>query len=106
MRVSGTNLYMTRGDTENISVKLNGYDLKAGDKVEFTVRRTVVSDVLLHKEVTEFSDNAAVISISPEDTEGVKPGRYVYDVQLTFDGAVKTIVPPSTFEIGWEVTYG
>lgn len=106
MRVSGTNLYMTRGDTEHISVKLSGYELKEGDKVELTVRRTVVSDVLLHKEVTEFADNTAVIAISPEDTAGVKPGRYVYDVQLTFDGSVKTVVPPSTFEIGWEVTYG
>lgn len=106
MIVSGTNLYMTRGDTEHISVKLNGYELKAGDKVELTVRRTVVSEIMMHKEVTEFSDNSALILIAPEDTSSAKPGRYVYDVQLTFDGVVKTVVPPSTFEIGWEVTYG
>lgn len=106
MIVSGTNLYMTRGDTEAISVKLSGYELKEGDKVEFTVRRTVASEILMHKEVTEFSENSALISIAPEDTASAKPGRYVYDVQLTYDGNVKTVIPPSTFEIGWEVTYG
>ena len=106
MIVSGTNIYMTRGDTENISVKLNGYDLKAGDKVELTVRRTVASIVVMHKEVTEFAENAALIHILPEDTSKLRPGRYVYDVQLTYNGNVKTVIPPSTFEIGWEVTYG
>lgn len=106
MIVSGTNLYMTRGDTEHISVKLSGYDLKAGDKVELTVRRTPASIVFMHKEVTEFTENSALISILPEDTAHARPGRYVYDVQLTYGGNVKTVIPPSTFEIGWEVTYG
>lgn len=55
--------------------------------------------------ITEFSDNTAYINILPEDTESLRFGKYVYDVQLTFNGAVKTIIKPSTFTIGEEVTY-
>lgn len=106
MRVYGTDLFMTRGDSESIGVKLNGYTLQDGDKVEFTVRRSVGSGAVIHKTVTEFSENAAIIPILPEDTERLQFGKYVYDIQLTYGGSVKTIVTPSSFEIGEEVTYG
>lgn len=106
MKVKGTDIYMTRGDSESIGVKLSGYTLTTGDKVELTVRRSVGSGVLLHKEVTEFADNTAVIPITPEDTQKLAFGKYVYDIQLTYGGSVKTIVTPSAFEIGEEVTYG
>ena len=80
--------------------------LQEGDVVEFTVRQTIYSDKpVLYKKITEFSDNTAFINILPEDTENLRFGKYVYDVQLTFNGAVKTIIKPSTFTIGEEVTY-
>lgn len=106
MIVDGTNLSMTRGDSESISVVVQGHELKAGDLVEMTVRRTVNSKVVVYKRVAEFADNAAVISILPEDTSGLNPAEYVYDIQLTYDGAVKTIIKPSKFTITPEVTYG
>lgn len=106
MIVNGTNLKMTRGDSERIAVSLTGYTLQEGDVVEFTVRQTIYSDKpVLYKKITEFSDNTAYINILPEDTEHLRFGKYVYDVQLTFNGAVKTIIKPSTFTIGEEVTY-
>lgn len=106
MIVNGTNLKMTRGDSEALTVKLEGHSLSAGDKVEMTVRKTPKSPKLIHKEVTDFPNGEALISIEPGDTERMQFGEYVYDVQLTYGGAVKTIVPPSKFEIGEEVTYG
>lgn len=106
MKVNKTDIYMTRGDSESIGVKLNGYTLTEGDKVELTVRRSVGSGAVIHKTVTEFSDNTAVIPISPEDTQKLSFGKYVYDIQMTYGGSVKTIVTPSAFEIGEEVTYG
>ena len=45
--------------------------------------------------------------IEPEDTSGLDFGNYVYDVELTLaDGTVNTIIPPSTFKVMGEVTYG
>ena len=107
MQVTGTNIYMTRGDSECIGVRVSGYTLKEGDFVEFTMRRSVDSPVQIHKKSTEIkSDNSFVIPILPEDTETLQFGNYVYDIQATFSGSVKTIVRPSKFTIGDEVTYG
>lgn len=106
MIVSGTNLTMTRGDSEWLLVTISGYELQPGDKLEMTVRPYVGGRVLLHKEITEFEDNAANISIWPEDTQSLNFGTYVYDLQLTFaGGTVKTIVKPSRFTVAQEVTY-
>lgn len=107
MKITGkSDIYMTRGDSESIGVKVNGYTLTSGDKVEFTLRRSIGGCAVLHKEVNEFSDNTAFISISPDDTSRLQFGKYVYDIQLTYGGSVKTIVTPSAFVIGEEVTYG
>lgn len=106
MTVSGTDLFMTRGDSESISVKISGYDIRPGDFVEMTVRQRPASPVVIYKKITKFSENKAIISISPEETSDLSIGDYVYDIQLTFGGAVKTIVKPSKFTLGEEVTYG
>ena len=106
MKVNGTNLSMTRGDSESISVTISGYDIQPGDFLEMTVRQRPASPVVFYKKVTEFSENKAVISIMPEETSDLSIGDYVYDLQLTFGGAVKTIVKPSKFTLEEEVTYG
>lgn len=106
MKVNGTNLSMTRGDSESISVTISGYDIQPGDFLEMTVRQRTASPVVLYKKVTEFSENKALISITPEETSDLSVGNYVYDLQLTFGGTVKTIVKPSKFELEEEVTYG
>lgn len=106
MKVNGTNLSMTRGDSESISVTISGYDIQTGDFLEMTVRQRHASPVVLYKKVTEFSENKALISIMPEETSDLSIGDYVYDLQLTFGGAVKTIVKPSKFTLEEEVTYG
>ena len=98
---------MTRGDSEEIVVNLSGYTLKPGDMVEMTVRMSALSQKVIYKRVTSFTNNQAVISIEPKDTEPLSFGDYVYDVQLTYDGGkVKTVVTPSAFTILEEVTYG
>lgn len=107
MTVNGTDLSMTRGDSEEIVVRLSGYTLKQGDLIEMTVRPNALSQRALYKRVTNFEENQAVISIDPKDTQTMNFGDYVYDIQLTYDnGKVKTIVTPSTFTILEEVTYG
>ena len=112
MNVSGTDLTITRGDTGAIRVAVSDAEgepvpLEDGDMIELTVReRLGASGKLLYKKVTEFVGGEALITIYPEDTSNLEFRIYVYDVQLTrANGQVKTIVKPSKFVVGNEVTY-
>lgn len=112
MKVNGTDLQVIRGDTEAINVNVRdasgvSVPFVTGDTVYFTVKKSVYDTAkLFQKVVTTFTEGSAHIEIAPEDTKLLNPGRYVYDIQLTkVDGSVKTIVPPSKFEIAGEVTH-
>lgn len=106
MTVNGTSLSMVRGDSEDISVTIKGYDIQADDFLEMTIRQKIDSPVILYKKVTEFSDNRAIISFSPEETQDLRVGDYVYDMQLTYGGSVKTIIKPAKFTLEADVTHG
>ncbi len=102
---------MVRGDTQTFSIWIEDSSgivpLVTGDKVYFTVKK---SADLIKKEfqavVTTFSNGKGTIKIIPSDTKSLLPGRYVYDVQVTFkNGDVKTIIPESGFIINKEVTH-
>lgn len=112
MIIRGKKIYMIRGDTEDIIVSVKTKDgedkpLTEGDIIYFTVKKSIHTDeILLQKVITTFDDGKARINISPSDTKGLRYGTYVYDIQWTSSaGAVKTIVPPSFFEVRGEVTY-
>ena len=102
---------VTRGDSVSFTVKLNKdgetVAFEQGDTVCFTVKKYMGADKKeIFKKVTEFDENgAAVFSLSPNDTNGMKPGSYVYDVRYTdSDGNVATIIRPSCFQLTSEVT--
>ncbi|NMA00794.1 MAG: hypothetical protein GX924_07175 [Clostridiaceae bacterium] len=112
MEINGTNLKMIRGDSECISVSMQDEEgvpipLIDGDTVYFTVKKSVHrEEITLQKIIEEFQEGTAVIPIAPSDTKKLEFRTYVYDIQLTrADGTVKTIIPPSDFTIGEEVTY-
>ena len=106
MTLSGTNISMTRGDTETLKVKCPKEPFVDGDAVYMTVRESVDSPVAFQKVVTEFDAGEAVIVIDHEDTEGLDFGSYLYDIQVTRkSGAVKTLVKPSKLTLTEEITY-
>lgn len=107
MIINGTDIYMTRGDSESVTVCCPERPFAEGDKVELTVRRYPgTGRVLLHKEVTAFPEGKAVILFAPEDTAHLPFCTASYDVQVSWaDGTVKTIIPPSGFTVGKENTY-
>lgn len=111
MKVIGTNIYMTRGDSETITVSLRQegaeIPLVEGDTIYFTVKtNSQTEDKVIQKVVTTFDDGKAIISILPEDTKYLPFTTFVYDVQLTrADGSVITIIKPSEFVVEEEVTY-
>ena len=112
MKIQGTNISMTRGDSEAIKVTVkdtlgNIVPLVTGDTIYFTVRDHMMSTTkIIEKIITEFDDGQALITIDPQDTNDLRFASYVYDIQLTKEnGNVKTIITPSNFTITGEVTY-
>ena len=112
MIIYGTNLSMTRGDSQSIIVSVidkdgNKVPLITGDVIYLTVKRRVnTEEKVLQKVITQFEDGNATIEITPDDTKDIPFKTYVYDIQLNrVDGTVSTIIPPSKFTIGGEVTY-
>ena len=108
MTVKGTNLAMTRGDSESITVICTSDPFESGDTVTMTLRPDVDEAIALQKVVTEFDGNgAAVIGIAPADTANLTMDMdYVYDIQVVrADGTVTTLIKPSRFTIEEEVTY-
>ena len=112
MKIQGTNISMTRGDSEAIKVTVkdtlgNIIPLITGDTIYFTVRENILSTTkIIEKIITDFDDGKALININPQDTNDLRFASYVYDIQLTKEnGTVKTIIPPSQLRITGEVTY-
>ena len=112
MKIQGTNISMTRGDSEVIKVTVkdtsgNVVPLVTGDTIYFTVRENILNKTkIIEKIITEFDNGEALITINPQDTNDLSFAYYVYDIQLTREnGMVKTIIPPSKFTIDPEVTY-
>lgn len=111
MKFIGTTIEMFRGDSETLTIKARDKVTKAqiplvtGDTVKFTVRRKESEAISFQKSVTAFVDGNALVEILPADTVGKEPGRYVYDVEITFaDGDVKTPAK-GTYNLKGDVTY-
>lgn len=112
MIVDGNNIKMIRGDSETISISFVGKDGKPmsfseEDIMYFTVKRSVnTKRIAIQKIIRDFPNGELRIDIEPSDTSDLAYGDYVYDIQFNkHDGTVKTIIPPSAFVIGGEVTY-
>ena len=107
MTITGTNISMTRGDSESVTVKCSD-PFMTGDTVYMTVREDAESLVLFQKTVEQFgAEGEAVIPIEHDDTEGLEFGDYMYDIQVTrADGTVTTLVKPARFTLTEEITYG
>lgn len=105
-RIHNKNIYLTRGDSAIIELKLKqdgvDYALHEGDVCVLTVKRSIASaDILLQKNLADWSQ----FYIAPDDTAGWEYGEYIYDVQVTTAaGDVFTVVTPHKFIIKEEVT--
>lgn len=119
-----TDLIAVRGDDENydLTVAINGVAIDLTNAMLwFTVKKDSSERdlrALIQKTVGDGIELAyqgvatpsgadttgqATIRIDPEDTEKLKPGTYIYDVQMKLAGAVTTLVSGG-FEITADVT--
>lgn len=92
----------TRGDTHSIKVTVPKRQFLATDVVQMTVRKSIGGAILLHKYAT-INDGVAYFSIAHDDTKDIPFGSYVFDVELTYDNNVATVVK-GRFELTWEAT--
>jgi hypothetical protein len=111
MRVNGTDLYLTRGDSHTFTITCyendEKIDLVSGDKVYMTVKKSVETETKEFQILVEsFTNGSAEIEILPVHTKTMRFGSYVYDIQINFlSGRVSTIIKPSKFVVEVEVTY-
>ena len=106
---------LTRGDTANIVFSAvddqgNTYTPVLNDVLRFAVAKKVGADPLFQKQNVMAGDATAfwTITIEPADTNPLKFGDYAFDVQLTHDGDVDTIIGATdeiqpTFRVWGEV---
>ena len=99
-------IHLTRGDTARLKVNLNNtvtnapYEVRADDKVVFTVKQDYDDEVLIEKTCI----GATNFHIKPEDTRDLEFGKYKYDVQVkTADGDNYTPIADKVFRITKEV---
>lgn len=105
--MSDYTIFITRGDNETVTVSCDDRPFVEGDKITFTVRKSIYERKKIVKTITEFTeDGKAIIEFLPKDTNNLAFGGYVYDVQLEDEnGIVTTIIKPSSFVVGQEVSY-
>lgn len=113
IKVSGTKIQMTRGDTLRVLVNLTQdgepYEPQSGDSVRFAMRLAG-----LNAAGTEYSNpicvdkpiptDTMVLELEPSDTAELGFGQYVYDVEVTFDdGSIDTPIASASLKITPEV---
>lgn len=96
---------LTRGDYMVFDITLKDasgeiYELKDGEKITFTVKRSTMSEEIL------IQKTGAHIEIFGSDTENLSYGQYIYDCQFTdAEGRNDTFIAPTPFIIMEEVTW-
>lgn len=107
---------IVRGDSGSFEFTVNEIDpdghmspyvLAEGDVLTFTVKKSTNDNKpIIQKIGLPVSTSAVAFTIEPEDTAELRYGRYYYDIEFTRnDGYVDTLIRPSAFIIGEEVTF-
>ena len=105
---------LTRGDTLRVEISMTVDDMPytptGGDVVRFALKHNK-----LLSDKTDYTDaqplilkvipnDTMILEIEPNDTEPLGFGKYVYDLQITFeDGTVSTFVTTAKFLLTEEV---
>jgi hypothetical protein len=80
---------MYRGDSKSIAVKVRGKDEQPYDTTSMTLVLTVkdadadYGTTVLTEKSTDSADGVFTLSIAPTATEGLEPGSYWFDLELS-----------------------
>jgi len=100
VRVKGTTITMTKGDTLRCKVtpyrEIDGEDVEYvpvdGDEIRFAMKQSYRDGACTI--LKTIPNDTLVLELEPDDTKYLNVGEYVYDIQLTYgiDGAVDTFI--------------
>lgn len=104
-------MLITRGDIKKIKFQRRKEGqpiLEKADKIYFTVKEThYKKEVVIQKTIDdmEFDEQGYYhLIITPEDTNELKYGEYVFDIEVIVEEYKKTLIK-GTFKIEEEVTF-
>lgn len=108
VKVQGTTISMTRGDTVRLKLDIlnpdgTTYEPINGDSIRFAMKSKYNDkEPLIIKDI---SPDALDLVINPDDTKSLKqPSEYVYDIQLTHaNGDIDTFIANAKLKITEEV---
>ncbi len=96
VKISGTSIKMTRGDTLRLTLGLtdedgNDYTPLQGDKIRFAMKQNYNDSTPLI--VKDIPISTMQLVLNPEDTQNLpQPSTYVYDLEITYaNGDVESI---------------
>lgn len=107
IKVNGTTITMTRGDTLKVKLTLTeptgeDYIPKEGDVIKVGVKNNYSDESCLIEKV--LPNDTMILHLYPEDTKNLSFGSYVWDAQITFEnGDVNTFIEKAKLKITEEV---
>ena len=109
VKISGTTITMTRGDTLRVTLELKDKDTgdayvpQEGDQIRFAMKKTYDDpEPLIYKDIP--IDSLELV-LNPEDTKSLpQPSSYKYDIQITYaNGDVDTFITKADLKLTEEV---
>ena len=104
-------LEIVRGTTNTFQIEVvdvNGtaYNLGSNERIIFGVKEKAEDEELIFQQTAEVvGEGLFKVRLAPEITEGLKCGKYSYDVGLQKGADYFNIIEPSTFVIVPNVTF-
>ena len=94
-KVDNKKILLIRGDTGTVNINFS----EEVETAVFSVKRNITDvEYILQKDITE-----GVLNFEHSDTNDLQPGKYVFDIQVSYDGIVDTPLI-GTLEIIADVT--
>lgn len=108
VKVSGTTITATRGDTVKIQLELIDSEGAVYTPVESDVIRFAMKEDYDDAEpliLKVIPNDTLILKLEPEDTKSLpQPSSYVYDLQITYaNGDVDTFIDKAKFKLTEEV---
>lgn len=108
VRIKGSTIVMTRGDTVNVKVNIFSHDGESyiptdEDGIRFALKKDYSDAVALIEKI--IPTDTCILRLDSIDTTVLEqPGEYVYDIQITMsDGTVDTFIPNGRLIVKEEV---
>lgn len=98
---------MPRGDTLSFGLEFEGLDQDL-DTAYFTCRKSFTEAAVFQKSIghgiTKQETGKYVVRVAPEDTKDLEAGKYYYDLEISANGDVFTILK-GVLELEQDVTF-